>query len=65
MFEVYYGDSKIGESSRIIPGEEENVFLSKVSHAGIYDIQIIARGYSMDGETAYNSVSQQIKLNVF
>lgn len=65
MFEVYYDNRKIGASSQIIPGEGELVFLNEVLHEGIYDIEIIARGYSMDGETSYNSVSQHIELNVF
>ncbi len=65
VFEVFNNNDKIGESSLIMPGVEENITLSGVSQAGSYEIEIVAGGFSTDGKTAYNSVSQQIELNVF
>lgn len=64
IFEVYHDNSKIGESGLIIPGEKEVISINSLSYTGRYDIEIIAKGFSLEGDRAYNSVSQKIELNV-
>lgn len=65
LFEIYYDNQKIGESTLIIPGEMEIVPIKRLSFTGRYDIEIVAKGFSLEGDVAYNSVSQKIELNVF
>ena len=52
----------IGSSGDIYPGNKEKIEISEKLAYGIYDMRLIAKGYSLDKKTQYNSVSQKLEL---
>lgn len=64
LFEIYHDNHKIGESGLILPGDKDMISIDKLSFTGRYEIEVVAKGFSLEGDTAYNSVSQKIELYV-
>lgn len=64
LYEAYYGDYLLGKSNLILPGEEGKINLGKVPQSGVFFIDIVAKGFSINGKIAYNSVSQHVQITV-
>ena len=62
VYELYYKNVLIGSSGDIYPGNKEKIEISEKLAYGIYDMRLIAKGYSLDKKTQYNSVSQKLEL---
>lgn len=64
VYELYYDNLLIGSSGDIFPGNKGTLEIGERLAYGIYDMKLIARGYSLDKKTQYNSVSQKLELIV-
>ena len=57
-------DRLIGRSNYIYPGNNASVNVSEIPESGTYEVKLLARGFSMDKKTEYNSVSQKIEIKI-
>ena len=62
VYELYYENLLIGSSGDIYPGNKGKIAICEKLAYGIYDMRLIARGYSLDKKVQYNSVSQKLEL---
>lgn len=62
VYELYYENLLIGSSGDIFPGNKGSLKIAKQLAYGIYDMRLIAKGYSLDKKKQYNSVSQKLEL---
>ena len=64
VYELYYDNLLIGSSGDIYPGNKGEIMICEKLAYGIYDMRLIARGYSLDKKEQYNCVSQKLELIV-
>lgn len=64
VYELYHDNLLIGSSGDIYPGNKGEIEISEKLAYGIYDMRLIARGYSLDKKVQYNSLSQKLELIV-
>ncbi len=64
LYEAYYDDYLLGKSELILPGKEGKINLGKVPQTGVFFIDLVAKGFSNNGEISYNSVSQHVQITV-
>lgn len=63
LYKVFYEEAQIGQSGYIYPGQKELVTLNLPENKGVYEVKVIAKGYSFDRKTAYNSLVQKVMVN--
>lgn len=61
VYELYYEDQLIGTSGEVYPGNKGKISFDGF-YVGIYDMKLMANGFSMDKKTVYNSVSQKVEI---
>lgn len=62
QYQIYIQDEPVASTGKLEAGASETLdFYDRLS-AGIYTVTLIARAYSQDGKTEFNTVSQQITL---
>lgn len=64
VYELFLEDRLIGRSNYIYPGNNASVNVSEIPESGTYEVKLLARGFSMDKKTEYNSVSQKIEIKI-
>ena len=62
LYQVYFQEILIGESGYIYPGQKESVNLKIPAEKEVCEIVVIARGYSLDKKTEYNSLKQKVEV---
>ncbi len=62
QYSIYIRDSLVASTGRLEAGEYESVDFYDRLAPGRYTAELIAKAYSRDGKTEFNSVSQQIIL---
>ena len=58
LYQVFFEDELIGESGYIYPGQKEQVYFRLPSGQDVYEVELIATGYSLNKERAYNALRQ-------
>lgn len=64
VYEAYYEEYLLGKSELILPGKKGNIRLANIPENGVFFIDIVAIGFSNNGKTRYNSVSQHVQITV-
>ena len=62
LYQVYFQDELIGESGYVYPGQEEAVEIKIPVKESVYEITVVAKGYSLDKKVEYNSLRQKVKV---
>ena len=65
LYELYIEGRQVASTDKLKPGEAQAVNFYEHLTSGIYEVECVATGYSSDGETRYNSGTQNIRLTVY
>lgn len=63
VYEIIYDEEVIGTSGYIYPGQSQMVELELGEQTEAGEIQIIAKGYSLDKKDEYSSLLQRVQFN--
>jgi hypothetical protein len=63
VYEIIYDEELIGTSGYIYPGQSQMVELELGEQTEAGEIQIIAKGYSLDKKDEYSSLLQRVQFN--
>lgn len=64
QYDILFDGKLVGNSDRMLPGETSEIALGDYFEKGTYEIEIVTRSFSMDGNKEFNKANQRVELTM-